>query len=138
MTNNTIISEFEKLVSFVQNELDNSKDTKTKTANGFRLRQIKNALTIIKKYPKSISENLKEFSEFPGIGKGTMERINEIIETSKLSETKNFKKNKNDMIQEKALEDLESVVGIGRSHALELIKEGITSVDMLKKAIYNK
>jgi len=80
---------------------------------------------------------LEEFAEFPGIGKGTMERINEIIKTNKLSETKNFKKNKNDMIQEKALEDLESVVGIGRAHALELIKEGITSVDKLKTAIEN-
>jgi len=138
MANNIIISEFEKLVSFVQNELDNSKDTKTKTANGFRLRQIKNALTIIKKYPKSISENLEEFAEFPGIGKGTMERINEIIKTNKLSETKNFKKNKDTEIQEKALEDLESVVGIGRTHALELIEKGITSVDKLKKAIENK
>lgn len=138
MANSIIISEFEKLVSFVQNELDNSKDAKTKTANGFRLRQIKNALTIIKKYPKSISDNMEEFAEFPGIGKGTMERINEIITTSKLSETKNFKKNKDTMIQDKALEDLESVVGIGRAHALELIKEGITSVDMLKKAIDNK
>ena len=132
-----IISEFEKLVSFIQNEIDNMKlpsDTKMKTANIFRLKQIKNALYTIKKFPKTITEkNLEEFAELPGIGKGTIERIKEILSTGKLSELDKFVDIS--MEDKKALEDLESVVGIGRSKALELMKEGIHSVKELKKAI---
>lgn len=134
--NNIIISEFEKLVSFIQKEIDFSQDTKTKTANTFRLRQTKNALNIIKKYPKKISKDtIEDFSELPGIGKGTIDRINEILTNKKLKELADFKDTSE--LEKKALEELESVVGIGRSHALELIKEGITSVTMLKDAIKN-
>lgn len=133
--NNNIIAEFEKLVSYIQYELDNSSDTKTKTANGFRLRQTKNVLNIIKKYPKKITlDTINEFAEFPGIGKGTIDRIKEILNTGKLKELKDFKDNN---IDKKALEELESVVGIGRSYALKLLEMGIKSVEMLKKAIKN-
>jgi DNA polymerase/3'-5' exonuclease PolX len=132
--NNIIISEFEKLISFIQKEIDNSQDIKTKTANTFRLRQTKNILYTIKKFPKKITKDtLDEFSELPGIGKGTIDRIKEILTNGKLKELEDFKDTS--MMEKKALEELESVVGIGRSHALELIKEGITSVEMLKKAI---
>ena len=48
--NQTIVREFEKLVNFVQHQLDEDKtDKKKHIANTFRLKQIKNALTTIKK-----------------------------------------------------------------------------------------
>ena len=132
--NNNIIAEFEKLVSYIQYELDNSTDTKIKTANGFRLRQTKNVLNIIKKYPKKITlDTINELAEFPGIGKGTIDRIKEILNTGKLKELKDFKDT--NTIDKKAIEELESVVGIGRSYALKLLEMGIKSVDMLKNAI---
>lgn len=138
MANSNIIAEFEKLVKVIENDLNNSNDMKTKTANTFRLRQTKNVLSIIKKYPKTINNNtIDDFKELPGIGKGTVERIKEILNTNKLEETKDFKEDKTMKEHNKALEDLESVVGIGRSHAIELIKQGITSVAQLKKAINN-
>jgi DNA polymerase/3'-5' exonuclease PolX len=102
------------------------------------LRQTKNSLSIIKKYPKTINnDTIDDFKELPGIGRGTIDRIKEILSTNKLKETKDFKEDKTMKEHNKALEDLESVVGIGRSHAIELIKQGITSVMKLKKAIDN-
>ena len=138
MANSNIITEFEKLVKVIENDLNNSNDMKTKTANTFRLRQTKNSLSIIKKYPKTINnDTIDDFKELPGIGRGTIDRIEEILSTNKLEETKDFKEDKTMKEHNKALEDLESVVGIGRSHAIELIKQGITSVMKLKKAIDN-
>ena len=136
MLNITIIQEFEKFVNFIQNEIDiakTNKDTKKAVANTFRLKQIKNALSIIKKYPKELSiETLKEFSQFQGIGKGTIDRIKEIINQGYLTELVDFNNSTNNT---KALEDLESIVGVGRTTALEWIKQGITSVEQLKSKI---
>lgn len=134
MSNQKIIDEFEKLVNYIQHQIDNSKDIKTNTANTFRLKQIKNALSIVKKYPKELSiDNLSEFGELPGIGKGTINRIVEILTTGHLDETATFKDFSTE--KKKALLDLESVVGIGRNTALELYNMGIKSVADLKKKI---
>jgi DNA polymerase beta len=138
--NQNIIQEFEKLVNFIQLLIDNAKekkDQKLATANTFRLKQIKNVLAVIKKYPKKISlDNLEEFSQLQGIGKGTIDRIKEILSDGKLKELVGF----SDTIDEnkKAIEELESIVGVGRTTALELIKQNIKSVDELKQKINNK
>jgi DNA polymerase beta len=135
--NQNIILEFEKLVSFIQLEIDNAKknnDKKLNIVNSFRQKQIKNALNIIKKYPKKITEeNLGEFNELPGIGKGTINRIKEILKNGYLSELSDFKTVVDP--NEKIIEELESIVGVGRTTALELVKQGITSVSDLKKKI---
>jgi hypothetical protein len=64
--NQNIINEFEKLVNFIQLEIDKSKEKKNQKeiiANTFRLKQIKNTIVIIKKYPINLSlHNLNEFS----------------------------------------------------------------------------
>ena len=137
MTNIIIIQEFEKLVNSIQNDIDIAKinkDAKKTVANTFRLKQTKNALAIIKKYPKELTiETLEEFSQFQGIGKGTIDRIKEIINQGYLTELVDFKDTTN--INSKALEDLESIVGVGRTTALEWIKQGITSVEQLKSKI---
>lgn len=135
--NTQIINEFKKLVNYVRYLIDVSireKNTKEQTANTFRLRQINNSLTTIKKYNKVLNlENLKEFSQFPGIGKGTIDRIKEIINTGKLKELDDFKDEPDE--NKIAIEELESVVGIGRSTALDLINQGIKSVKQLKDKI---
>jgi len=137
--NNNIIVEFEKLVIYTQQLLDdakNNKDQKLATANTFRLKQIKNALYTIKKYPNKITiDNLKEFSELPGIGKGTIERIKEILCEGKLSEIKDFKDTNNK--ERKLIDELLTIVGVGRTTALELIKLGVSSVEDLKNKINN-
>jgi len=135
--NLNIINEFTKFINYLQHLVDASKstgDTKTITANTFRLRQTKNSLQIIKKYSKKITlDNIADFAELPGIGKGTIDRIKEIIKTGKLKEIIPFIDTTDE--NKELLEELESIVGIGRAHALELIKNGITSIHDLKMKI---
>jgi DNA polymerase/3'-5' exonuclease PolX len=135
--NQNIVKEFERLISFIQLEIDNArekKDIKTATANTFRLKQIKNATTIIKKYPKKLTlDNLDDFSQLPGIGKGTIDRIKEIIKSGKLSELEGFEEFEDK--DKKIIEELETIVGVGRATALDFIKKGIKSVADLKKKI---
>ena len=133
--NKKLVEEFERLIAFIKEQQDKayaSKDIKEAQRNSFRLRTLRMVLSVLKKYPKKItSKNSKELLEISGIGKGTMKRINEILETGKLSELGNFVDIKKD--KKNALADLESVIGIGRSKAVELYEMGITSVKDLKK-----
>jgi len=137
--NSAIIENFEKLIHFIQNETDNFqqvKDLKSVTQNKFRLKQLTRVLSILKKYPTKISlDNYKDLLQLDGIGKSSITRIKEILETGKLNEIADFI----DIKQEKtnALESLEEVIGIGRANALELYNMGITSVKILKNKIKN-
>jgi len=134
--NTEIINEFEKLVSFISEEIDklqSLKDLKKVTSNQFRLRQIKNVLFILKKYPVKITiHNYMELKNIQGIGKGSLDRIKEILENGSLSELNNFVDTSK--IKNKIIEDLESVIGIGYVNALEFFNQGIKSVkDLIKK-----
>lgn len=132
--NTLIISEFEKLVSFIGEEIDKTQDLKKNTANQFRLRQIKNVLSILKKYPNQITlDNYMELKNISGIGKGSINRIKEILENGRLSEISNYVDKFKD--KRKIIEDLESVVGIGHVNALDFFNQGIKSVKDLKKKI---
>ncbi len=135
--NTKIIDEFDRLLVYLQDEIDNNKNAKAITANQFRLKQLKNVTNILKNYPKKITiDNYIELKDINGIGKGTIDRIKEILLTGKLSELGDFVNNKKE--KNKIIEDLESVVGIGHTHAIELFNKGITSVKDLKKKIKNK
>jgi DNA polymerase/3'-5' exonuclease PolX len=134
--NQVIINEFEKLIKFIQYEIDQSKnkEIKTKTANTFRIKQSKNILVIIKKYPEEITlENLKEFGELPGIGKGTLDRIKEILKTGKIKELENFTEEINE--NDKLIQEFETIVGVGRVAALRFIEDKIKSVKELIKKV---
>jgi hypothetical protein len=134
--NNNIITEFERLISFIQfqiNECKKTKDSKECIAHQFRLKQVSQALSTIKKHPSQITlENLEEFKQ-PGIGKGTLDRIKEILKNGKLEELKNFKDVSDK--DKKILEELESIVGVGKVVAKDLFDMGITSVKDLKNKI---
>jgi DNA polymerase beta len=138
--NSNIINEFSKLVSLLKDELDTLKkngDKKLITSTSFRIKQLSNVLGILKSYPKEITlNNYLELKELSGIGKGSIDRIKEILDSGKLEEVGEYidiKKEKTNI-----LNDLEEVVGIGRAHALELYEQGITSIEMLKQKIKNK
>jgi DNA polymerase/3'-5' exonuclease PolX len=135
--NTNILDEFNRLIAFIQEDIDKltaEKNLKALTANQFRLKQIKNVFNILKNYQTKITiNNYMELKEINGIGKGTIDRIKEILLTGKLSELGNFVDNKKD--KNKTIEDLESVVGIGHTHAIELYNKGITSVKQLKKKV---
>jgi len=137
MINSQIISEFEKLIAFYKNELDKmkkSEDVKNLTANTFRIRQLKNVVSILSKYPEKITlKNYQELKELDGIGAGTIQRVKEILETGKLAELESFTDTNGD--KEKSINELEEIVGVGRVKALEFYNQGITSVKMLKQKI---
>lgn len=143
--NTNIISEFTKLVSFIQYNIDEFKKKNNKkeiTTNTFRLRQIKNVLQILKKYNQEITlNNFKELLEINGIGKGTIERIKEILETNKLSELNTFNKiyNKSDFKNEtKVVSELTDIVGVGIIKAKDLFNQGVKSIDDLKNKVKTK
>lgn len=128
MTNQLIIQEFEKLIGQIKYELDNSITAQQKSKNLFRLRKIMGSLKIIKRYSKEIV-NGNDLKYFKGIGKGTINRINEILLTGRLKEII-IKDNNIKIIRE-----LELVIGIGNKMATQLIKNGITSVQDLKNKV---
>ena len=132
--NNTIIKEFEKLIAFIQNDIDMNKEV---VKNKFRLKQLSRVYSLLKKFPKKITLfNYTELNDVDGIGKSSVERIHEILENGYIELTKNFidtKQEKRDI-----LEELEEIVGVGRINALDLYKMGVTSINVLKEKIKNK
>ena len=137
MINSQIISEFEKLIAFYKNEADKlnkSDDLKSITANTFRIRQLRNVVSILSKYSEKITlKNYQELKELDGIGAGTIQRVKEILETGKLAELESFTDTNGD--KEKSINELEEIVGVGRVKALEFYNQGITTVKMLKQKI---
>jgi len=127
--NQTIIKEFKKLINQIKYEIDSNPKI---IANYYRLRQIKNAFKIIQNYPKKIKKG-EELEHIKGIGKGTIKRINEILQTGKLSEIKK----QNDIAKHVA--KLTQIFGIGKITAHEFVTQyNIKSISQLKKAHKNK
>ena len=140
MSNVKIINEFHRLVAYIKDQNDTLKkngDKKEVNKNNFRIRQLSRVIAILKKYPEKIKKkNFKELDKLPGIGKSTVKRIGEILENGKLEELGEFVDSKRD--KQKALEELEEIIGVGRSNALEFYENGIKTVKMLKQKIKKK
>ncbi len=129
--NKNIITEFEKLIDQIKYDIDHAETKSDELKHSFRLRQISNALKTIKKYPTVIKSG-EELKDIKGIGKGIINRINEILKTGKLSEIKVRKKEKK---YQDYINELEQIFGIGRKTAYELVtKHNIKSVKGLKEA----
>ena len=140
MINKKIVEEFQRLVAFIKEENDKlieKKETKKVSQNNFRVRQLSTVISILKKYPKKITlKNVKDLLEIRGIGKSSIKRIEEILKDGKLSELGNFTDTKKE--KKKIISELEEIVGVGHSKALELFNEGVKSVKDLKNKIKNK
>jgi len=103
---------------------------KAENAIIFKINAIANLIKIIKMYPKEI-KNGEELKDIKGVGKGSIEKINEILKTGTLSYLhNNVLSNNNNVINE-----LTEVVGIGTVIAHKLIqKYKIKSLnDLIKK-----
>lgn len=98
----------------------------------FKINAIANLIKIIKNYPKEIN-NAEELKDIKGVGKGSIEKINEIIKTGTLSYLNT--NNNNNIVNE-----LTEVIGIGTVIAQKLIeKYKIKSLDeLIKKLIVEK
>lgn len=136
MPNELIIKELTKLTEQMKHDLiKKSPDAKTKMVNGIRLKKIQELIEIVKKYPQQIKSG-KQIEHLKGVGKGSVRRIDEILEHGKLSEIKIDRGDKQLLAQ---IKDLSKVYGIGESIAVHLIKQyKITSVAELKKAYKKK
>ena len=138
--NSNLVKEFTKLVSFVKQNIDEHKKNKNKkkmTIDGFRLRQITKVLDILKKYDEEITiDNYIELGEIDGIGKGSLDRVKEILENKKLSELEEFDKTYQELTKENnIIDELSKVIGIGPTLAKEYMDQGIKGIDDLKKKI---
>lgn len=141
--NDKLIDEFSKLLDFINIQIqqikkEDPKDKKLK-GNQFRAKQISSVIKMLKNYPEKITnKNFNELETLPGIGKNTIGRIKEIIETGKLEELDEFNKTYDNKLvkkKKKVIENLREVVGIGPNKAEELYDKGIKNVDDLKKKV---
>lgn len=134
-SNLKLVSEFDLLIKQIQYDISNNViPEKDKTKYQFKLRHFKNALKILKQYPDKIDSG-SDLKDVSGIGKGTIDRIDEILTNNKLSEidTTKIQKVKKDL---GLLDDLSKVINIGPKVAKQLIdKYNIKSVEELKKKI---
>lgn len=95
----------------------------------YRVKAYSNVLTQLYAYQKPIT-SLEDFKANIKVGEKILEKVKELIETNKI---KYIEKNivKDDIYKFK--EDLKDVYGIGYKKANELISQGITSMELLKK-----
>lgn len=132
--NKKIIEQLDMLIDQIKFDLDNS-SKKEFQINFYKLRQMKNIVNIIKNYDKEIKQG-EDLKDIKGIGKGTINRINEILEKGRLSEIRVSKEHKKYLDQ---IEELEQIIGIGRKKAYELVtKYGIKSIKDLKDKLEKK
>lgn len=129
MKNKILIDQFSLLIKQIKFDIDNTKG-KEQMINMYRLNSINKVLNVIKNYPAEII-NSDQLKGIIGVGKNSLERIDEILKTHKLKEvviTKNDNKNL------EIIEKLQSVFGIGRKTAYDLFKNNnVKSIDDLIK-----
>jgi len=118
MKNQLIIS---KLTS-LYNQYRQSNDP---TISQFKSRVINNLIKIIKSHGTDIKDG-KELKGVKGVGKGSIDRINEILKTSTLKEL-------NSTCKYDVINELEKITGIGKVKAKSLvINNGVKSIDDLR------
>lgn len=136
MINEKIILEFQKYIEYIKYINKKENDTKQKTINQYKIRNMYIVLNILKNYDKKIKlDNYEELINIKSIGKGTIEKIKQILKKGYIKEIpKSFSYQSKD---DKIIKELEDVIGIGSSLANELYEQGIKSVKQLKEKIKN-
>lgn len=128
--NNHIIDQFKKLIENYKYVLSSLEDEKEITAAKFRIRQTLKIIDILKQFHEKIV-SVDQIKGLPGIGIGTINRVEEILTNGKLAEIKNVKTT--------PVDELSSVMGIGLEKAKKIIREhGIKSIKELKVAVKDK
>jgi len=133
--NINIIANFTNLVNYIKKINKLEQDRKKKLINNFRIRNLSNSIDIISNLNYDLTlDNIKQFNA-PGIGKGTIDRIIEILKNKRLKELDELHKiSKNKKID--IITELNDVINIGDKHAIELIKKfKVKSVADLKHKV---
>lgn len=129
--NETIINSLKALVQQIKSSPDKV------NADTFRIKSIQNAIYIINKIEEKITlNNVNQLLDnTPGIGKGICNRVKEILATGTLAELDNYPSTDSMKLN---LDSIKFREIIGESTANKLIKQGITSLDLLYKAVKEK
>lgn len=133
--NALIIDQFTRLAEQIEADyLDAilNKNDKESIRQKYRLKATKKNINILKKIKFKIKKST-DLKNIPDITQKTIDRVNEIINTGKLSEIRNdLKKNKN----LNSIQELENVIGIGKKIAKDLVlHHNIHNVEELKDAV---
>ena len=125
--NQNIISTFQKLIQVKNKELQSlQKNPENKSLVSplrFRIRNYQKVVKIIQEYPSKINQG-KDLKDVKGIGKGTMDRIDEILSTGTLSEIPVETESLDTLAEEKKL--LLQITGIGERKSDVLLEKNIT------------
>ena len=100
--------------------------TKQNEGNSFRVKSHYKVIKILKSLDFEI-KNSEDLKEIKGVGKSTLKRIDEILETGSLSEIKSKSSNLN------TLKDLERITGIGPVKAKKLFDKQLTLEKILEQ-----
>jgi len=133
--NKNIIANFTNLVNYIKKINKLEQDRKIKLINSFRIKHLSNAIDVISSLNFELTlDNIKDFN-VPGIGKGTINRIVEILKNKHLKELDDlYKLSKNKKID--IITELNDVINIGDKNAIKLIKKyKIKSVADLKRKV---
>jgi DNA polymerase beta len=128
--NSNIINIFEKLIAKTTNDLKISPSTTLK----FKLVSYKKTLATIKKLSFEL-KHTDQIKDIKGIGKTTIKKINEILETGTLEQIKDF--DMGEVSITKQLLDLQKITGIGPAKAKKFIEQNIT-LDTLLELDFSK
>ncbi len=136
MTNLHLINVFERLVLEKKTKIENLKKEKEKnkkeiTGLRFKIINFNKAIVAIKNYPNKINKG-EDLKDIKGIGKGIIDRINEILVEGTLKNEIKESNSLNKKINE--LKNLETITGIGPAKSKDLFDKGIT-LDILKKEL---
>ena len=134
--------EFNKLIKIYEYIYKNLEDLAQKNVYKHKIISLKNTAKQIKHFKDPITTT-KQIEDLPGIGKKSILRIQEFIDTKKLSDIDNYCNQYNcDIIFETSIskntiyDDLITIFGIGDKLAKQLINQDkITSVKELKKRV---
>jgi DNA polymerase beta len=125
--NSTIIKCFEQLIYKTNGDYTKTKDSSLK----FKLSSYRKTLNTIKKLDFEISDT-NQIKDIKGIGKTTIEKINEILETGNLKQLININTTNSSEIME-----LQKITGIGPVKAEKLFKQNILLSKLLSIDLNN-
>ena len=134
-----IIDEFKLLMTKLNNDISIMKSKpsdetikKEIAAMNFKVRNYHKVIKSLESYSSDTIIESKELKDLPGIGKGTLTRIDEIIKNGKLEEG-HQEISQEDKETAKKIDDLMSITGIGPAKASDLNKENITLEKLLNE-----
>ena len=142
-SNQLLYLEFRKLIKIYEHIYKQTNDIKDKTIYKHKIISLKNSSKQIKVFPDTIKDP-KQIEHLPGVGKGTLMRVEDFLNNKKLTEVEDYcNQNNCDTIlfnknPNLIYEDLITIFGIGDKLANKLINDyKLKSVKQLQTLVAN-